>query len=343
MARDKSASLVVKNQRLRPEGARQCPEAVSATANEPTSACQEVTSNSAMPLAKSSSENSSTAEKMSVSFARLFGPPIDNGQGIQWYGYYRQQSNPKKHRFSPAAVFNNNNTYREELADSCSNATPRTRAIPRAGLHQPLSALESDYSIKYSQENDRITKVRGPYTVANPFLDTNRIPSPERQLSMHHEMRRQQNDIVMNADGGTNPESVAPISPFQSPQLEQFPVFLVSHQNRAKKAEHAHYTQWLSTPDQVSQKYVHVPIHPLRVKLINRTAPTAMQAMPVLRPLISTGKYEQRDGTAHTEVADETAMTSAAMIVKAQISWLRRVGLSMPGREIQALKIYHRR
>ncbi len=113
MARDKSASLVVENQRLRPKGARQCLEAVSATANAPTSACQEVTSNSAMPLAKSSSENSSTAEKMSVSFARLFGPPIDNGQGIQWYGYYRQQSNPKKHRFSPAAVYHNNNTYRE--------------------------------------------------------------------------------------------------------------------------------------------------------------------------------------------------------------------------------------
>ncbi len=79
-----------------------------------------------------------------------------------------------------------------------------------------------------------------------------------KKTVMLPEMTRQQNEIVMNADGGTNPEPVAPISPFQSPRLEQFPAFLVDHRSRAENAEHAHYTQWLSTPDQVSQKYDHV-------------------------------------------------------------------------------------
>jgi hypothetical protein len=37
--------------------------------------------------------------------------------------------------------------------------------------------------------------------------------------------------------------------------------------------------------------------------------------------MISTGKYEQREGTGHTKLADETAMVAAAMIVKVRISW----------------------
>jgi hypothetical protein len=36
--------------------------------------------------------------------------------------------------------------------------------------------------------------------------------------------------------------------------------------------------------------------------------------------MISTGKYEQREGTAHTELVDEMAMIAAVLIVKVQIS-----------------------
>ncbi|KAK5239367.1 hypothetical protein LTR40_014581, partial [Exophiala xenobiotica] len=84
-----------------------------------------------------------------------------------------------------------------------------------------------DYSLKYAWENDQITKVRGPYTVANPFLDTNRmaeLPSPrEVQPSMLHDLRGQQEDIIMNADGGTTAEAVTAISPYRCPQVNVIP------------------------------------------------------------------------------------------------------------------------
>ncbi|KAK5271629.1 hypothetical protein LTR96_003454 [Exophiala xenobiotica] len=94
-------------------------------------------------------------------------------------------------------------------------------------IQHPFSGMKMDYSLKYAWENDQITKVRGPYTVANPFLDTNRmaeLPSPrEVQPSMLHDLRGQQEDIIMNADGGTTAEAVTPISPYRCPQVNVIP------------------------------------------------------------------------------------------------------------------------
>lgn len=94
-------------------------------------------------------------------------------------------------------------------------------------LQHPFSGVKMDYPSKYTWENDQITKVRAPYTVANPFLDTNRmeeVSSPRQvQPSMLHELRGQQEDIIMNADGGTTAEAVTPISSVPCPQVKVIP------------------------------------------------------------------------------------------------------------------------
>ncbi|KIV85733.1 hypothetical protein PV11_01394 [Exophiala sideris] len=75
------------------------------------------------------------------------------------------------------------------------------------------------HPVKYAVANDQIHKIKGPHTVADPYLDVNRmadIPSPqEPQPSVLNELRGQQDDYLMNTTGGVTSEVTTSISPIQ--------------------------------------------------------------------------------------------------------------------------------
>lgn len=97
---------------------------------------------------------------------------------------------------------------------------------PWAGVRSHVPPMKVACNVKYAWDNEQMRTIRGPYTVANPFLDVGRmaeVPSPQEvQPAMLHELRGEQEDIVMNADGGATGEAVTPISPL-CPQVKVTP------------------------------------------------------------------------------------------------------------------------
>ncbi|KAK5464702.1 hypothetical protein LTS15_001264 [Exophiala xenobiotica] len=107
------------------------------------------------------------------------------------------------------------------------------------GLQQPLPVVQRDHI-----RDDQLAAVR-----------------VEGELSKLHELRGQKDDTVMHSDGGTTPEVMALKCRFQSPELGQLPELSLSGQSSVKTAEHAHYTECLSTA--ASASYASSPVDDL--------------------------------------------------------------------------------
>lgn len=90
---------------------------------------------------------------------------------------------------------------------------------------QPVTGMRMSHPVKYSVHNKEILKVKGPHTVAHPFLDPNRMeevpPPQEAQAAMLEDLRDQQEHFLVNT--GVAAESVAPIPPHQGFHVNIFP------------------------------------------------------------------------------------------------------------------------
>ncbi|KIW48073.1 hypothetical protein, variant [Exophiala oligosperma] len=117
-------------------------------------------------------------------------------------------------------------TSRVSTDANLSNKYSSVHEQPWTGVQSHPPAMKVARNVKYAWENEQMRMIRGPYTVANPFLDVGRmteVPSPQEvQPAMLHELRGEQEDIVMNADGGATGDAVTPISPL-CPQVKVTP------------------------------------------------------------------------------------------------------------------------